>query len=597
MRSAALFATSLAGCTLALGYPSAGTEICGNHVDDDLNGLVDCDDAACDGPSCREDSDERCRDHRDNDGDGRRDQEDLGCWPYARTNVERCESVGPTTWASVLDDVDGWAVLEGSATIEPDPRDPTRTVIHLVGTVDHPAILIGPALAGGFEPASIDFEYYAGTAQTSVGVVVDGADLSHPNPDGLGIVTFEDVTSILGPFVTVQLGTLVPVTGPRWVTGNFTFQHPIGATATTFDVTVGGTTYTHDGYLATRTLWFPGADPGQVPAPLTQGRALRPAFLASGDALLGRYDLALGRFDPCRVPTDAMPSPPPEPVPQLVNESLVGIAVEGTTVCALAFSVVLGVDGGQLVSRRSDDAGITFGASVPIEASSSLRVFTAPMIAEASGTSAVVSWASLPTGSPASADHFELLHSSDCATWTREPLGLDPIGRVFAPALGYTRDASGYEVASILFYGQAGGMMVVATSPTGAAGTFTYDASRNLDIPRRDVFVEGLARMDVLHAGDDRALVYASDGNITALVTSATGWVAVGSSFLVPSGRVGTFDRSLVTSPTMLLSPVAAAPAAPSLHGLFAYSSLDCSRSETCLPSSAIASFEMLPTH
>jgi hypothetical protein len=40
-------------CTLATPYPDATAEICDNHVDDDLNTRIDCDDPACNGaPTC-----------------------------------------------------------------------------------------------------------------------------------------------------------------------------------------------------------------------------------------------------------------------------------------------------------------------------------------------------------------------------------------------------------------------------------------------------------------------------------------------------------------------------------------------------------------
>ncbi len=53
-------------------------ELCANGLDDEQDGLVDCDDPDCD-PFCREDTPARCSDGVDNDGDGPVDCEDPDC--------------------------------------------------------------------------------------------------------------------------------------------------------------------------------------------------------------------------------------------------------------------------------------------------------------------------------------------------------------------------------------------------------------------------------------------------------------------------------------------------------------------------------------
>ena len=55
--------------------PAVASEVCDNLTDDDLDGLVDCLDADCDG-SCPE----ACGDGRDNDGDGQADCDDPDCF-------------------------------------------------------------------------------------------------------------------------------------------------------------------------------------------------------------------------------------------------------------------------------------------------------------------------------------------------------------------------------------------------------------------------------------------------------------------------------------------------------------------------------------
>lgn len=48
-RASIALAALLGGCTLAASYPEVSGEICGNRVDDDLDGRIDCDDAECNG--------------------------------------------------------------------------------------------------------------------------------------------------------------------------------------------------------------------------------------------------------------------------------------------------------------------------------------------------------------------------------------------------------------------------------------------------------------------------------------------------------------------------------------------------------------------
>ncbi|HJK98609.1 MAG TPA: hypothetical protein RMF84_15400 [Polyangiaceae bacterium LLY-WYZ-14_1] len=73
-------------------------EDCGDSVDNDLDGRVDCVDPDCDGPEelCDE-TRALCEDDRDNDGDGLIDADDFGCWlEPRRIDVVRCESAVET---------------------------------------------------------------------------------------------------------------------------------------------------------------------------------------------------------------------------------------------------------------------------------------------------------------------------------------------------------------------------------------------------------------------------------------------------------------------------------------------------------------------
>ncbi|MCA9577782.1 MAG: hypothetical protein KC668_20245 [Myxococcales bacterium] len=87
----------LGGCSALFGYPDSAhessVERCGNGLDDDFNGLVDCADPSCDG-HCREDGN-ACTDGRNNNGDSFRgaplvDRADPGCWGLGHELLEHC---------------------------------------------------------------------------------------------------------------------------------------------------------------------------------------------------------------------------------------------------------------------------------------------------------------------------------------------------------------------------------------------------------------------------------------------------------------------------------------------------------------------------
>ena len=88
-----------AGCTAIFGFPEAASEssiaLCSNGVDDDFDGVFDCEDESCDG-SCPE-AEQQCSDGRDNDGDSPDgvalvDVGDPECWGSPML-AERCAFV------------------------------------------------------------------------------------------------------------------------------------------------------------------------------------------------------------------------------------------------------------------------------------------------------------------------------------------------------------------------------------------------------------------------------------------------------------------------------------------------------------------------
>jgi len=89
-------AAAWCGCSLALDFPvprESAPQDCANGIDDDNDGLVDCEDRDCLG-SCPENVGERCSNGLDDDGDGLVDVQEPTCWSFAEVLVERCSSRG-----------------------------------------------------------------------------------------------------------------------------------------------------------------------------------------------------------------------------------------------------------------------------------------------------------------------------------------------------------------------------------------------------------------------------------------------------------------------------------------------------------------------
>ncbi|MBX3273104.1 MAG: hypothetical protein KF729_22765 [Sandaracinaceae bacterium] len=79
----------LGACTWLVPFrdiEETGPERCSNRVDDDLDGIVDCEDPSCAG-YCPEVSARACNNGRDDDGDGLTDYEEPSCWPHGEVIV------------------------------------------------------------------------------------------------------------------------------------------------------------------------------------------------------------------------------------------------------------------------------------------------------------------------------------------------------------------------------------------------------------------------------------------------------------------------------------------------------------------------------
>ena len=124
-----LLAMSLcaSGCKTLFDYPSTEHENtsarCADGMDNDFDGIIDCDDPDCDG-HCSEQGSTRCQDGRDNDGDGLIDAWDPRCWPLRGPEVLRCASRQPMDFEERFDGPllsTRWSVVGAEAVVEP-PR-------------------------------------------------------------------------------------------------------------------------------------------------------------------------------------------------------------------------------------------------------------------------------------------------------------------------------------------------------------------------------------------------------------------------------------------------------------------------------------------
>jgi hypothetical protein len=171
---AAGFAVALSGCTLHLDYGDRD-EVCGNGRDDDLDGLVDCQDPDCDVTGvCSEDIEgTTCRDSRDNDGDGLIDTNDPGCW---RPDFERCAST-PGTAADVSLAPATWL---GPVVEAEDPLD--RSADPVLGIGGPGEAVLGTPLTGRFVGTRLVASVYldAISHELSIGLRTDVATAAVP---------------------------------------------------------------------------------------------------------------------------------------------------------------------------------------------------------------------------------------------------------------------------------------------------------------------------------------------------------------------------------------------------------------------------------
>ncbi len=137
-----LLALAATGCSALFTYPApraeASSPFCGDGLDNDFDGRVDCADADCsDSEDCtRREEPADCRDEQDNDRDGYADRADPLCWHlFAGDPWQRCVSARSVGFTEGFDEpaTARWFSNDANAPrVGPDPTGAADTVAELV---------------------------------------------------------------------------------------------------------------------------------------------------------------------------------------------------------------------------------------------------------------------------------------------------------------------------------------------------------------------------------------------------------------------------------------------------------------------------------
>jgi hypothetical protein len=546
-RSLALALTAaLGGCSLVLGYPAAVPEtgaLCANASDDDLDGVSDCADASCDGsPACTETTEAECRDERDNDGDGRRDAEDLGCWPHVEFVATRCESIAGSEWrSSYRAGAGAWASIEGGV-VALDPIDPAADVV----TLSAGGTMLGPRLTGGLTPTSMTAAIeISDAALVEVGLAVDGADLRAVTPIGF-FVTFEHGALLVSGSNELLLPAVGTVTGTRWVELAIDLSTDMGSTR--YAMRLDGVA------LPMASGAFTGSGVGEVPGAVVEGRPLVPMIrVVGGSARVRDVHVTRSSVRACG-----------RSVPQL----------DGTL-----RSLVRGPDGYCGILEGDDEHGgrARVVRSDDLERFVEVSEISGPGV-ETGDTRAAGSTLLLDT-----AGAYEGLLAITTARQAR-PLAqtLLRITGARCDALAVTDlfagaalpSANGIGISPGLALGEPPAARFRATLAEVFAGAsvsltlahlesddgLTYTFAGLEELPM-SFYADTFGGLQFLDVGNDRAMIVATDRGLDVILEGEDGvWRRLETPLLEPSGRPGTFDEELVSSPMLLLET----PAPPS---------------------------------
>jgi hypothetical protein len=288
-----------AACTVLYPYPAQAPELCAGGVDEDLDGLIDCDDPDCDG-MCPESGIARCSDGRDNDLDGLVDFVDPRCWQYARITVDRCALIAGSSANVVADSFDPtWSrdysveVVHDSALT--DPEDPETPVLR-------DGVVSSSPLSGAWAGTTLHARVRAGS-QTLVELVPT---------DGGPVLSLRVTSSILSMAVADELGGQwgSGISARAILRGSSPAHPPLPPGWRTLDLRLEPTGSTIEAHASL------SADTGesvaiQMPAPVgwPEGGAMTvriSLYDTSGDreppSLLGHTTVDRLAYDPCESP-------------------------------------------------------------------------------------------------------------------------------------------------------------------------------------------------------------------------------------------------------------------------------------------------------
>jgi hypothetical protein len=519
-----------ASCTLIAAYPEPGEELtqasCQNGLDDDEDGLMDCQSLACrELGVCDEHTMDTCTDGLDDDGDGRIDRFDPSCFHLVPPVLERCATIAGTAldpeapverlgWIGPVSYADGAASHAG------------RDVI----TMGEDAVIVALSPWTGRMStlrfsADVFFEPDGRSASSVVLRVVDAATVDPATGwSGRGdlVAVGLNELSVLVGHAEASRSTPVPFSTSGWAHVELSFAVIDGVVSATV-------THTHpdDPTALPRTLTLALEEDLELPA----AAQLVVTFDHEGDEGAMQLDRVAATAEAIERCGATIPSP------GVVRAMLGSAEIEGR-ICA-----ILRDGEGRAIPSYSDDGGASFTELDAIEGvSSPIVIALAP---HADGVAGVLA-EGIPGGS--NADEIvalrELRASAECDSWTVGPAEAPPsVIRAYDMALATE------------------GELLVATHAVGGPSTQLARLRREegqwvllerttLE-PIRSRIVASFAAL-----GEELVLVtWTTSGTQEMVVRTARGEWLPPLPWLAPSREHGTFDYASIGPGHLNLRP------------------------------------------
>jgi hypothetical protein len=244
---AALGVGLLSGCGKVLEYPDPELEqsalLCNDGIDNDYDGLADCEDARCDG-FCSEESARTCGDGRDNDGDGLTDAADPRCWLSRAPQAASCSGANGVNFVETFDTIpvgpvtapwwaEGTLPASGECVVCVEFRDTTGRLLGVPGRLEN-----------GQDPAAMFFYNTTGADRLdrNLGVLVrrEAFAGSFENFELTFTAAIQPQTLLRAAFVPIELAPAFE--SPQNVEQKAALSLTLDATGTTPELTleVGG---------------------------------------------------------------------------------------------------------------------------------------------------------------------------------------------------------------------------------------------------------------------------------------------------------------------------------------------------------------------